>query len=48
MKKQFIIEEVNGELAISVLQDGYNIIEKTIHDPKAAQSILDTITGSEG
>lgn len=43
MKKHFIIEEIEGELAISVLQDGYNIIEKTIYDSKAALTILDTI-----
>jgi hypothetical protein len=40
MKKHFIIEEINGELAVSVLKDGYNIIEKTIYDPQLAATIL--------
>ena len=40
LKKSFIIEEINGELAISILRDGYNIIEKTIYNPKLAAKIL--------
>lgn len=43
MKKHFIIEEINGELAVQILQTGYNIIEKTIYDPELAKSILAAI-----
>lgn len=40
MKKHFIIEEINGELAVVILKDGYNIIDKTIYDPELAATIL--------
>lgn len=43
MRKHFIIEEINGELAVSVLQQGYNIIEETIYDPELAKTILAAI-----
>lgn len=43
MKKHIIIEEIDGELAVQVLQTGYNIIEKTIYDPELAQMILQAI-----
>lgn len=43
MKKHIIITEVNGELAIELLRDGYNIIEKTIYDPELAKTILAAI-----
>lgn len=43
MKKHIIIEEVNGELAIQILKQGYNIIEKTIYDPDLAQMILQAL-----
>lgn len=43
-KRRIIIEEIDGELAITVLQKGYNIIEFTIYDePELAQQILDKI-----
>lgn len=47
MSKQFIIEEINGELAIQILRDGYNIIEKTIYDAELAKSILKSIEDEE-
>ena len=43
MKKHFIIEEIDGELAIVLLKDGYNIIDKTIYDPELATTILAAI-----
>lgn len=42
-KKRIIIEEIDGELAITVLQDGYNIIDYTVYDPEFAKQILDKI-----
>lgn len=35
----FNIVEINGELAIEVMHEGYNIIERTIYNPELAQSI---------
>ena len=46
-KKHIIIEEINGELAVEILMAGYNIIEKTIYDPKLAKTILDAIKEAE-
>ena len=43
MKKSIIIEEINGELAVTILLTGYNIVEKIIYEPKLAQTILDKI-----
>ena len=43
MKKHIIIEEIDGELAIQVLQTGYNIIERTLYNPELAKTILDGI-----
>lgn len=31
MKKTIIIREEDGDIAIDVLKDGYNIIERTIY-----------------
>ena len=42
-KKCFIIEEIEGELAIVVLKDGYNIIERTLYKPELAKQILNDI-----
>ena len=42
-KRHFIIEEVEGELAIVVLIEGYNIIERTLYEPELAKEILDKI-----
>lgn len=47
-KRRIIIEEIEGELAITVLQKGYNIIDFTIYDePELAQQLLDKITEVE-
>jgi hypothetical protein len=43
MRKHIIIEEIDGELAIQILQTGYNIIETTIYDPELAQMILQSL-----
>jgi hypothetical protein len=43
MRKHIIIEEIDGELAVQILQTGYNIIEKTIYNPELAKSILAAI-----
>lgn len=47
LKKRFIIEEIEGELAVVLLKDGYNIIEKTIYDPELAATILAAITEAQ-
>ena len=43
MKKHIIIEEIDGELAIVILRNGYNIIERTLYKPELAKTILDAI-----
>ena len=43
MKKTFIIEEIDGELAVTILKPGYNIIERTLYKPELAKTILDEI-----
>ena len=42
-KKQIIIEEIDGELAVQILQPGYNIIEHTLYNPELAKTILEAI-----
>lgn len=42
-KKHIIIEEVDGELAVQVLETGYNIIEHTLYNPELAETILEAI-----
>lgn len=46
-KRQIIIEEIDGELAVTILQKGYNIIERTLYEPELAQQILDKIKEAE-
>lgn len=46
-KKHFIIEKIDGELAVVILKDGYNIIEKTIYNPELAKNILGAIENAE-
>lgn len=47
-KRRIIIEDIDGELAITVLQKGYNIIDFTIYDePELAQQIMDKIAEVE-
>lgn len=43
LKQQIIIEEIDGELAVQVLEPGYNIIERTLYNPELAKTILDAI-----
>jgi hypothetical protein len=43
MKKQFIIEESDGKFSVSILKEGYNIIEETIYDSELAKAILAAI-----
>lgn len=42
-KRRIIIEEIDGELALTVLQPGYNIIDFTMYEPELAQQLLDKI-----
>ena len=42
-KQQIIIEKIDGELAVQILQPGYNIIEHTLYNPELAKTILDAI-----
>ena len=42
-KKHIIIEEIDGELAVQVLEPGYNIIEHTLYNPELAKTILEAI-----
>lgn len=42
-KQQIIIEEIDGELAVQVLEPGYNIIKHTLYNPELAKTILDAI-----
>lgn len=42
-KRRVILEEIDGELAITVLQKGYNIIDFTMYEPELAQQLLDKI-----
>lgn len=46
-KRHIIIEEIEDELAITILQKGYNIIERTLYEPELAQQILDKIKEAE-
>jgi hypothetical protein len=46
-KRRIIIEEIDGELAITVLQKGYNIVDFTMYEPELAQQILNNITDYE-
>lgn len=41
--KTIIIEEIEGELAVTILKPGYNIIERTLYKPELAKRILDDI-----
>lgn len=43
LKKHIIIEEIDGELAVQILEPGYNIIERTLYNPELAKIILDEI-----
>jgi hypothetical protein len=45
--RRVIIEEINGELVITVLQKGYNIIDFYLYEPELAQQILDKIKEHE-
>ena len=42
-KQQIIIERIEGELAVVVLNPGYNIIERILYKPELAKTILDAI-----
>ena len=42
-KQQIIIEEIDGELAVQILQPGYNIIERTLYKPELAKTLLEAI-----
>lgn len=46
-KRRIIIEEIDGELVLTVLQKGYNIIDFTIYESELAQQILDKIAEHE-
>ena len=43
IEQHIIIEEIDGELAVVVLEPGYNIIERTLYKPELAKTILDAI-----
>ena len=40
---EFIIEEIDGKMAITVLKPGYNIIQETIYNDRKAKAILKSI-----
>lgn len=46
-QRRVIIEEVDGELVITVLKKGYNIVDFTMYEAELAQQILDKITEHE-
>lgn len=46
-KRRIIVEEIDGELAIAVLREGYNIVDFTMYEPELAQQILDKIAEHE-
>ena len=41
--KHIIIEEIDGELAVQVLEPVYNIIKHTLYNPELAKTILEAI-----
>jgi hypothetical protein len=45
--RRVIIEDIDGELALTVLQKGYNIVDFTMYEPELAQQLLDKITEYE-
>lgn len=47
-KRRVIIEEIDGELVLTVLRKGYNIIAFTLYEPELAQQILDKIAEHTG
>lgn len=46
-KRTVIIEEVDGELVLTVLQKGYNIVDFTMYESELAQQLLDKIAEHE-
>lgn len=46
-KRTIILEEIDGELVLTVLKPGYNIIDFTIYESELAQQILDKIAEHE-
>lgn len=42
-KKTIVIAQTDDGLVIDILQDGYNIVEKTIHNDELSRMILESI-----